>query len=202
MKSYWDLSDKAKAQLTEAEVREYLDVELMVKGVKKVIAPVLKPIQAVEVKTETWFEVDGTYFNDAETAQKYLALNPKKSTYDYTAGYDYHYACPIEQKIEQVQLYNQQELLNLAIILKQNKQSKEENEKATHDYDKAIKAQNIVLDDVWTDYWRCRERAEELKRIVSTKAEYLKMTGGDEVIALEFLKKVYSETDIKEAFEN
>lgn len=200
MKSYWDYKEKERAKLSEQEVQELLDIELMIKGVKKISAPVLKDIEEVSVATETWFEVDGIFFQNAEAAQKFLALNPKKSTYDYACGYDYHYAAPIEQTIEQKQLYSQQHLLNLATILKKNKEAKQENEKLLSEYDKAIKEQNKVLDFVWQDYWRCKARASELQQIVETNAVYLKMTNGDKNMALEFLKKVYSEADIKEAF--
>ncbi len=201
MKTYWDYNEKERAKLTEEEIRELLDVELMTKGVKKITVPVLKPIQEVSVASEIWFEVNGTFFKDAETAQKFLTLDPRKSTYDYACGYDYHYACPIEQKIEQKTLYSQQGLLNFATILKQNKQAKEENQELTSDYEKNIKEQNKVLDCVWEDWYGCRDRACELKKIVDTKVEYLRMADNNEDIAMEFLKKIYSEEDIKEALE-
>ena len=107
----------------------------------------------------------------------------------------------MKQIIEQKNLYSQQELLNLATILKQNKQAKEKNEELTSSYEKAIKEQNKVLDEVWSDWWRCKERAYELQKIIDTKAEYLKMTDNNEEVAMSFLKKIYSEEDIKEALE-
>jgi len=202
MKTYWDFNEKERAKLTEDEVTALLDVELMTKGVKKIVSPILKVIQEVVLPKETWFEVAGIFFKDAETAQKFLALEPKITNYDYACGYDYQYARKIDQRIEQKQLYNQQDLLNLATILKQNKQAKEENEKLISDYDKNIKEQNSVLDEVWSDYWECKNRACELQKIIDTKAEYLKMTNNDQDLAISFLKKIYSEADIKEAFED
>lgn len=201
MKTYWDYAEEERARITEEEIKGLLDIELMSKGVKKITAPELKPIQEVKVVSETWFEVDGVFFKDAETAQKFLVLNPMKSTYDYACGYDYHYAYPIGQTIEQKNLYSQQEVLNLATILKQNKQAKEFNEKLLSEYDKNIKEQNKVLDEVWSDWWRCKERASELQKIIDTKTEYLKMTDNNEDLAMNFLKKIYSEEDIKEALE-
>jgi len=201
MKTYWDFAEKERAKLTEEEVKVLLDVELMTKGVKKVIAPELKVIQEVKVATETWFEVDDIFFKDAETAQKFIALDPRKSTYDYASGYDYRYAEPFKQEITQKTLYSQQEVLNLSTILKQNKQAKEENEKLLSQYDKDIKEQNKVLNCVWEDYWQCRARESDLQKIRDTKSEYLKMTNNDEVLAIEFLKKIYSEIDINEALE-
>lgn len=201
MKTYWDYSEKERAKLTEEEIKGLLDVELMTKGVKKITAPILKPIQEVSVASEIYFEVDGVFFKDAETAQRFLTLDPKKSVYDYACGYDYHYACPIKQTIEQKTLYSQQGLLNLATILKQNKQAKEENERLTSDYDKAIKEQNKVLNEVWSDWWRCKERDCELQKIIDTKTEYLKMTDNNEDMTMAFLRKIYNEEDIKEALE-
>lgn len=201
MKTYWDHSEKERAKLTEDEVRNLLDVELMTKGVKKINAPILKLIQKVSIASEIWFEVGGISFKEAETAQKFIALDPRKATYDYGCGYEYQYAEQIEQKIEQKKLYSHQELLNLTTVLKQNKQAKDENDRLLADYDKAYKEQNLILDEVWTDYWKCKDRAYELEKILETNDEYLKMTDNDKELALAFLKKIYSEEDIKEAFE-
>ena len=52
MKTYWDYSEKERAKLTEEEIKELLDVELMTKGIKKITAPELKVIQEVKVNTE------------------------------------------------------------------------------------------------------------------------------------------------------
>lgn len=201
MKTYWDYAEKERAKLTEQEVSNLLDVELMTKGVKKIIAPELKPIQEVSIASETWVEVDGVFFKTADLAQKFLALDPRKSTYEYACGYDYHYACPLEQKIEQKSLYAHQDLLNLATVLKQNNQAKEENIKLTEAYNKNIKEQEKILNYVWEDWWNCKRRAEELNRIIATKQEYLKMADDNEDLAMAFLKKIYSDEDIKEALE-
>lgn len=201
MKTYWDYSDKEKAKLTQEEVKSLLDVELMTKGVKKVEAPVLKEIKPVKVAKDLWFEVENIYFKTAEQAQSFLALNPMKSAYDYSVGYDYKYSQEFEQTIKQQELFNRQEVLNLKTVLKENTEAKNHNEKAVSDYEKQVKEQDKILNGVWEDWWRCKERAAELQKVIDTKTEYLRMTDNNEELALSFLKKVFTEEDINEALE-
>ena len=199
MKTYWDYSEKERSLMTREDVSNLLDTELMTKGVKKVIAPVLKPIKDVKIETETWFEVDGTFFKSAEQAQSFLALDPRKSTYEYSCGYDYHYACELDPKIEQKQLYSRQALLNLSTILKENKASKEYNEKVTNEYEKQMKEVNNVLSEVWEDYYACQEKAAKHQAVITTRNEYLTLTKQDKALAETFLSKVYSQKEIQEA---
>ena len=199
MRTYWDYSEKERSEMKREEVEALLDVELMTKGVKKIDAPILKPIKKVEVATEIWFEVDGVFFKTAELAQQFLVLDPRKSTYEYGCGYDYHYACEIELKIKQTTLYSRQELLNLSTVLKENKAAKEYNESASSVYEKQEKEVNRVLSGVWEDWYQCQEKAEKHKRVFTTAAEYLKLTNEDQDLADAFLKKVFSEEEIREA---
>ncbi len=197
MKTYWDYSEKERSEMMEEQVRSLLDVELMTKGVKKVEAPILKPIQSVKVATEIWFEVNGAFFKSAELAQQFLALDPRKSTYEYSCGYDYRYACVIEPKIEQTQLYSRQELLNLATILQENKAAKDYNEQATTEYEKQKKETDKVLEGVWSNWYECRKEAAEHKKLRDTYDEYVTLTKGDIALAETFLKKVYTEEEVQ-----
>ncbi len=199
MNTYWDYSDKERANLTEDEVRSLLDVELMIKGIKKVVVPILKQIEGVKLDHEIWFRVDDIYFKTIEQAQTFINLEPYNTAYEYTCGYDYRYAKPLSKIITQENLYSHQQLLNMKEILSENKQAQEENDRMTTKYEKDIAEQNRILDTVWEDWWRCKNRQAELQKILNTKSEYLKMTEGNEELAMSFLKKIYTEEDINEA---
>ena len=199
MKTYWDYSEKERSNMSREQIEALLDVELMTKGAKKIEAPSLKTIKEVKVAMEMWFEVDGTFFKTAELAQQFLTLDPRHSTYDYACGYDYQYAKEIRPQIEQKQLYSRQELLNLATTLKENKAAKEYNEGATSTYEKEKKEMDKVLDGVWEDWYECKQKAEKHKAVFATSVEYLKLTNDDIDLANAFLKKVYTEQEIKDA---
>lgn len=201
MKTYWDYSERERSRMTQEEVQGLMDVELMTKGVKKIEAPVLKEIKAVSVGKEVWFEVDGVYFKSADDCQKFLALSPKKAMYDYACGYDYTYATEIDTRIEQKELYSRQGLLDLATVLKENKAAKEYNEKVTNEYEKAVKGVLKVTNGVWEDWYVCRDKAARLKGVINTSAEYVRLADGNKEVARQFLLKIYTEDEIKEAEE-
>ena len=199
MKTYMEYSEKERANLTEEEVKALLDLELMIKGIEKVTAPTLEPIQDVSAANETLFEVGGIYFETMEDAEKFLSLNPRASTYDYGPGYNYQYTIAIKPLITQTKKYLQQSVLELSSVLKQNKSVQERNEKLLSDYTTAKKEQDAILDVVWKDWWRCKDRECELQKIRDIKKEYLKMTEGNDELAMQFLEKIHSVTDINEA---
>jgi hypothetical protein len=197
MKTYWDYSEKERSQMSEEDVRSLLDVELMSKGVLKVVEPTLREIKTFNISQITYYEVNGVFFETADQAQKFLELNPLTSEYDYYgAGYDYKYAAPGSREIKQVMLYDRQEVLNLKIVLTENKIAKEENEKIVRMYNKATEEQNEVFKGVWDDWFDQKNRAFEHQKIQDTRAKYLELAKGDAGIAEIFLKKVFSEDAI------
>lgn len=199
MKTYWDYSEKERSEMGEEQIRALLDVELMSKGVKKVEAPILKPVKSVEIETEVWFEVGDVFFKTAEQAQQFLALNPKHSTYEYSCGYDYHYAAEIESEIKQSSLYSRQALLDLASILKENKAAKAYNEDISSAHEKRTEEVDKVLNGVWEDWYECKTKAAQHRKVLETRSEYMKLTDNNADLADTFLKKVYSTEEIKEA---
>jgi hypothetical protein len=197
MKTYWEYTTAEKVKMTEDDVKALLDIELMTRGFKKVNPLVLKPIEEIKLETETWFEVCGILFPSATKAQEFLALEPR--IYSYQISYDYKYAELAKSVIEQKLLYKKQDVLNLATVISQNTATKKENEKAIEEFEKAHKEQEAVLNCVWEDYWECQRHQRALDEIIATKQEYLRMTEGNEEVAIQFLKRIYSETEITEA---
>lgn len=202
METYWDFTEKERSLMSEQDITALLDVELMTQGVTKVIAPTLRVILPVELATTTFYEVHGVIFKTAAEAQSFLNLKPMHSDYDYyTAGCQYKYPKAIDGKIEAVELYQHSDLIAIKDILTKNKVAKEFNEKAQTEYEKAAKAQEKVLGGVWDDWYRCKGKAVSFQKILDTKKEYLAMTNGDEALAIEFLKKIYTDEEIVKADE-
>jgi hypothetical protein len=200
MKSYWEYTEKERSEMSEEDVTGKLDIELMQKGVVKVVAPTLKEVKEIKVESKDFFEVDGIIFDSVDSAQKFLALNPSKKNYDYDgAGWDFQYAEPIDAKIVSVRLYPKQVIISLRPELNKNAEAKKWNDNVQKQYDDACKDQSTVLKGVWDDWYECRTKAERYKKIVDTKAEYMKMCNGDERVAESFLVKTFGEESVKEA---
>ena len=79
MKTYWDYTERERSEMTEDQVTALLDVELMSKGVLKVVAPILNKIEPVDLPTETKYEAGGILFVTVEQAQAFLALKLGKA---------------------------------------------------------------------------------------------------------------------------
>ena len=199
MKTYWDYTEKERSEMSESEVSSMLDVELMSKGVLKVASPIIREIASVDTQFVIYFDCGGVIFKDIEQAEQFLKLNPMRENYDYNVGYDYKYAKPVEAEIKQVRLFNLSDLTNLKSILIKNNESRKHNETVREEYDKAIKKVNEVTNGVWEDWYSQKKTLEYHKKLKDTEAEYLNLTGGDAALALVFLNKVYSQSEIDEA---
>jgi hypothetical protein len=199
MKTYWDYSEKERSQMPEATVHGMLDIELMEKGVLKVVAPMLLPIEPVELKKMMMFQVGGILFKTAELAQKFLELEPKEEGYTYEVGYDIKHPKAIDPRIVQVEIHDEQSVLNSRQILVKNKSAKEQNDKAMEIFNKASKAMEDTLSGVWEDWHRCRGMECEHKNVIDTLETYKKMADGDAVIAEKFLEKIFTTAQIAAA---
>lgn len=201
MKTYWDYTEKERSEMTEEFVNTLLDAELMTKGVLKVDPPKLREVPAMpEMNHVIWYEASGILFETAELAAAFLALKPHRESYCYEAGYDHKYAQVCEGEITTKKLYQHQDILNKAKTLAQIKEAKNANDKATGAFREASKAVDKVLGGVWEDWHNQQDTARHHKKVLSTLEDYRKTAQGDEKIALQFLRKVFTLEAINEAF--
>lgn len=214
MKTYWDYTDKERSELTEQQVTSLLDVEMMEKGVLKPIPPTLAPIVTPDGigKRSQFFGVRGKgkygsdeslgiCFETCEQAVAFMQLNPLKEDYEYDVGSEFRYAKPIsEMAIETSELFAYETIMAAQSGLKKNKAARDENSRLQSDYQKACAEAGKVTDNVWKDWHRVRANDSEMKRVVSTFKEYHALTG-DKNLALTFLGKIFSQSEIDEARE-
>lgn len=200
MKSYYDLSNKERAKLTYEELQPYLDVELMINGCVKVI-----PYESIELKKipeltkKVWYKVGEYVFDSIEKANSFIMLSPYRSDYEYQCGYDYKYAEELDSSIQQVYLYEHKQLNEIKDILIFNKQAKEKNDKLTSEYNKKSSESTKIFDGIYLDWNSCKDHIIELEKVYKTYLSYLGLTNGDENIAHNFLKKVFSDSVIEES---
>lgn len=202
MKTYWDYTEKERSEMERDFVSTLLDAELMTKGVLKVEPPILRPVpNAPVLEQETWYCVGDNLFASAEQASSFLELKPHKERYNYEVGYDHKYAEPLEGEIKTVKIFSRQGILSASKILSEIKTAKEANDKAERAFKEASKEVDKVLNGVWEDWHACQAIARNKQKVLNTFNDYKKTAGGDERIAFGFLRKVFSQESIKEAFD-
>ena len=199
MKTYWDYSEKERSEMTEDAVRGMLDMELMDRGVLKVVAPVLREIKPVNLPKRVFFEVGPVIFSTMEQAAAFIALEPMTESYKYEAGWENKFPKKMDDAPKQVSLTDEQSILNAITVLASNKSAKEENEKATKIYEEAAKKMEKTIGGVWDDWFRCRQVASDHKKVIDTLETYKAMTNGDAALAEKFLEKVFDAGQIHDA---
>lgn len=210
MNRYWDLERQERAELTEEQVRAFLEVELMEKGVRKIDPPKLRDVEEIDLSATGFFavEYDGKYstksetdlvFRDLESAAAFIALAPLETDYDYDVGSEHKYAKPMTgMAVKPVEMCAEHDVMNEKTNLTARKAAKEANATAQGEYDKACRAVREATSGVWDDWGECQEWAANIAAVNATFEEYTSRTGNDSQ-ALYFLLKAYDEDVIKDA---
>lgn len=214
MKTYWDLSESERAELSAEDVERYTSAELMARGVLRVAPLKLQPEPSMAQVAKGQMFVPyaddreygsrgnlGVAFASAEQAHAFLALKPYALKHLYMGGASVTCAQPLsetEVKIEALPLFDdvnaeRQNFERVGAV-------REANVKARREYDTASRAQKEALDGLYQDWQRCKERGEKMRHIAATFADYT-TTAGDPMIAAGFLRKVFTVDDIESAAE-
>jgi hypothetical protein len=205
-KTYWDFTEKERAEMTRENVEALLDVELMTKGVLKVNPPVLEPeVEVPLLKDTAWFKVGELVFDTLEQAKTFMGLSPHKSNYEYLGGgwankleYSERYTA---DKVEMVMLKSHDDVLTHKAALEKARGVTDRNAKAKEEFQKQSNSQAKVFDGVWEDWSRQRDKLESHKRVFATFETYLKLSEGNDVTAARFLFKAIAPKDVFDAYE-
>jgi len=212
MNRYWNLSERQQAELTGEQVKAFLDVELMEKGVVKIVPPQYDAEEEVSLATTPFYEIQrkgeysvsgtGLLFATADAAAAFIALSPLWGETRYEYGSDKRFAQPSrELGMVAVALPSESEVANHAVALKRNKAIEESNRKILAEYEKAIKTVNDATANVWDDWNDCRNKAVRCLKVKTTREEYLGLCDEDAAIAEAFLAKVFTKEQIDESNE-
>lgn len=207
-KDYWDLSEEDRAALTQEQVDRYADYELMAKGVLRVSTLELEPVPEVPEPTHTFYRISrdawhklDIAFRSAEDAAKFLALDPVLVESNYYGGrtsVESAKALGKDATISAHKLRSEEESSAVLTTVKRAAEITASNDKRREEHEKAVRAQESALVDMWTDWRKCRDRGAYLKRIVKTYDEYCE-TAGNAVTAAKFLLKAFVREEIEAA---
>lgn len=208
--TFWDLTEKERAALSEPDVERFIDAELMTKGVLKVPPFTLERVEEVALATRTVFGISTDHYNrldvafeTAERAAEFLKLQPLHLRSEYLPGRSVEYIEPMPPgaQIAPREIATHEAILQSKVALKKAAAAKEENERRQREYEKAVKAQEQVLQGLWDEWHRCRELDTRRRRTLETFEDYKRIAGGDGQVAARFLLKVFSREQIAEAAE-
>jgi hypothetical protein len=211
--TYWELTNNERAVLTREEVEGFLRAELMEKGIVRPVAPVLKPVEVVDVKKDQVFgiEYEGRYsyhkdtadlvFSTSAQAQAVLEQNPMWVR-DSDGGSDYKYATPLAGAvIKPLTVCAEQDIVNVQSRLKQAAENQNANDAAKHEYNEAMNVVEKATQGLWDDWYRQVGELEKCQRVKDVYAEYVLTCDGNENVAFKFLLKAYSIEQIAKANE-
>lgn len=204
---YWDLEERDRAALSAEDVKTYLDVELMERGVLRPRPPVLEPISEVELATRTMFgikydsyhELD-VVFPTAEAAAAFVALGAMLVKTDYQAGSAKYLEPLSDAAISTRNVTTKEAALAGRAVLRENNARKERNEKAQQEYEKAVDAVDKETRAIWDDWHECRRVVAGHARVLETWVNYVAMARGDEQVAGRFLFKAFTQSQVIDAF--
>ena len=204
-----ELSTKDLLKLSEKDIEHYVQVELMHEGI--VVPPMPeKPEQFVLTKTVKVWKIRGDgsnlcTFPNQEIAQAVLAASQGQfmtENYLYKFGYDKKFmACCSDCVVVAEDVYDEQELSRYENQLSQSRAAQEDYEKLLKTYNKvneeAIDIRERVLSVVNTakrDYIKATQLSQ-------TFSKYIVLADGSRQVALAFLLRTFTESEIDKANE-
>lgn len=209
MKTYWDLTEKDRAALTETDVERFVAAELMTKGVLRAGALELVPepeMPAPDVELHTVGHHYGSYrlaFRTADEAARVAAAAVVVHN-DYINGKSVEFLDATATEAVAVQserAYSKGRLAECRAAIEKATAAKTENDRRRKKHDEASKKERETLKGLWEDWFACRDKAARLREVVGVFEEYTATAGGDRDVAARFLAKVCTPEDITDARE-
>lgn len=207
MKTYWDHSEKERAELSREDVQSLLKFELMEKGVVAPSDPEYLPETAPELPTTTMYRVKCGYssgdllFATADNAAQAIALSAGWTKTEYLAGTHLQTVDYSELEISTCELNSAADIAKHRSALEEAASNKAANKKARDAFNAECNAVEEVTSHVWEDWHEMRAKLARLTSVNETLDEYLEMCDGNESLAKEFLAKAFAAETIAEADE-
>ena len=214
MKTYWDIDESERANLTYEQVEDLLKYEWMEHGVIIPPQPGAAPeMPQLSLATEIVYvvQVPGRHswsgpdrcmeFRTREDAEAFVRLKPVRTDYDTSIGPDYRYATPFgAMTIVEQQVFSAKAIDEARSSLTSHKEAKDAHSRLVSEYDKARKQADDCVSGIWSDWHERVSTRNAQQRIVDTFDRYVTDCDGDERIAERFLLKAYGIDDVDAAF--
>lgn len=209
MKTYWDLSEKERAELTAEQLTALEALELMEVGVLRCDPLVLldEPVMPKPDRRGFVLKGEDVVFDTIEVARASIEGGAGRLQHKYLAD-DYRqpvrWLKPIsghdERTVEEVAYYSEASFLEAQTSMAIAAAARKENDRRREQHQKDWTAQSDALTRLRDDHRTCCLTGERMKRVLSTLAEYEQMAGSRDV-AMSFLDKAFTAGDIEKAMQ-
>ena len=211
-KTYWDLTEKQRAELTDERVSFFERLELMEAGVlfatpftpftpepyPDLVAP---DVEVYDVGTGKYGATIGTFWT-LDAAHRFMDLSPVpvESTWTHGSSID-HVGQQSDDgyKVSVRRIHSHAQWLAQRAAIEGRAGASKRNEELAALRDKEAAAETRALSSLREDLADCRAKMERYRRVVDTYTMYVIAAEGDEVMAARFLAKVFSVEEIATA---
>ena len=200
--AFKDLTDTQVLDLDDVDVEDIIAREIMEQGVKKVEEPSPFILSKPALKKQKFYSVEGVLFKTLSQADKLAALQPYRKDYHWTIGSEFHFSKKSNVRIEEVELYDETELLEKAQDLQAWTRAYQDWYTEKSRYDSYLRSKSRISKEVWDRVTNVRAANRELQEIRDAYEEYFTLTNGDSYVAIKFLKNTYGEEKVHAAFPN
>jgi hypothetical protein len=211
MKRYWDLSKKERAHLTQEELNRFCDVHLMEEGVVVSKLTLEEVPEEPEVPMETGYRLQhesegytsttSIVFKNEKDAATFMNLKGLRViVYEYETKRD----CLVlleRPSIQPISMPRKVDLAEMKGSIRTINEIKDRNKAAEREYKEQLKKKEEVIQPLVDDYQECRDLDHLYETIHKTLIEYMFLAENNKDIAMGFLKKAYSEENIKNMIE-
>jgi hypothetical protein len=210
MKTYWDLSERERGELSSEQVEAFVDAELMSKGVLRPGPLVLLPVPSAPVPDANLFTLASmshydVYFRSEQdaraVAEMICRVQRKRLTPDDWSGPSalVMFGDDRDRTVQPVAIYTAGTYTAALDSIARAANANEENKKRTEEHEKAVEAQREALSSMWGDWHSCCTKARRMQKVRDTFAEYVRLCDGSETTAAKFLAKAFPQPEIEDA---
>jgi len=205
MKSYWDLTEKERAELTDLSA--YEKIELMEQGIIVPAEPEYEKVLEVDVPTHKVYRLTYNsrynslpiHFNDLIQAEEVAAALRGGMTLES----DYNTGKSFVRTVEEISITTQDvceecDINRSRSALAEAKAAKNRNKNLRAEYRKACEKQSETLSEMRDDWYKCQGTLRRMQKIRAVWEDYLETCGGDRDVALKFLRKAYDLEEIEQ----
>ncbi len=200
MKTYWDYSEKERANLTAEEVEALCKFELMGEGVVVSHYPGDAPKKPeIDEEKATVYEVEwksasyqsaSLHFDDRDQALAAMELRPVYIDHDYTAGAKS--LVPLcDPTLSEQEVYRVFDKDAYSAKLAAYSAAKKAYDADLRQYQEDKTAAERCCESLWDDYSEQRAKLRQAQQVTERWADYVATCDGDEVMAVKFLRKAF-----------
>lgn len=204
MKTFSDLSDLEKTELSTEQVQYYAKIDCANKGIIIPIKPVLE-LKKVEEPTQNYFQVgyESFVFEKIEDAQNYIDSKAKAfqiktigNNYDSRSQYVSERASDYKE-IKTIVLYAKEQSLELKDILEHNATVSKE----LKAYEESLVEYNKIESAIWEEINEINYRNSRVDFYNKIYNDYLELANNDISIAYNFFEKSYGKIQLNDVDE-